>query len=144
MMRVKKTVETATLPEKAHDGDLGYDLFAAEEVRIFPGETKLVSTGIAIQFPDGYGGIIKDRSSIATKLKLFTVAGVIDNGYIGELKVALHNSGYNLQDIKVGDKIAQIILLPTVNFSVIEVDEVISSDGRGEGGFGSTNKPISA
>jgi dUTP pyrophosphatase len=138
MMKVKKLLNTASLPIKAHRGDLGYDLFAAEAVRIFPAETKIVTTGIAIQFPEGYGGIIKDRSSVATKKMLFTVAGVIDNGYIGELKVALHNSGYNLQDIAVGDKIAQLVLIPTVNFPVEEATEIDSSDGRNDRGFGST------
>lgn len=137
-MKIKKLVDEATLPQKAHAGDLGYDLFAAEDISIFPGETKLISTGVAIQFPVGYGGIIKDRSSIATKRKLFTVAGVIDNGYVGELKVALHNSGYNLQKIETGDKIAQLVLIPVTNFSIEEVDEVYSADERGEGGFGST------
>jgi dUTP pyrophosphatase len=137
-MKVKFMHENAKLPQKAHSGDLGYDLFAAENANIYPGETVLVATGVAIQFPEGYGGIIKDRSSVATQRKLFTVAGVIDNGYIGELKVALHNSGYNLQKIKVGDKVAQLILIPTVNFTVEEVDEVFSADNRGQDGFGST------
>jgi dUTP pyrophosphatase len=137
-IKVKKIIETALLPEKAHSGDLGYDLFSAEDVSIFPGETKLVTTGVALQFPIGYGGIIKDRSSMATQRKLFTVAGVIDNGYVGELKVALHNSGYNLQKIESGDKIAQLIFIPVSNFQVHEVSEVYSSDARGEGGFGST------
>jgi dUTP pyrophosphatase len=137
-MKIKKVIDIASLPQKAHAGDLGYDLFAAEDISIFPGETKLISTGVAIQFPVGYGGIIKDRSSIATKRKLFTVAGVIDNGYVGELKVALHNSGYNLQKIETGDKIAQLVLIPVTNFNIEEVEEVYSADQRGEGGFGST------
>jgi dUTP pyrophosphatase len=137
-MKVKRTSPDATLPQKAHEGDLGYDLFAAEDISIFPGETKLISTGVAIQFPVGYGGIIKDRSSIATQRKLFAVAGVIDNGYVGEMKVALHNSGYNLQKIEVGDKIAQLILLPVTNFHIEEVGEVYSADERGARGFGST------
>lgn len=137
-MKVKKISSDAILPQKAHEGDLGYDLFAAEDVSIYPGETKLISTGVAIQFPVGYGGIIKDRSSVATKRKLFSVAGVIDNGYVGEIKVALHNSGYNLQKIEIGDKMAQLILIPVTNFQVEEVKEVYSADERGEGGFGST------
>ena len=137
-MKIKIVVEGATLPQKAHEGDLGYDLFAAEDISIYPGETKLVSTGVAIQFPVGYGGIIKDRSSIATKRKLFNVAGVIDNGYVGEIKFALHNSGYNLQKINFGDKMAQLVLIPVTNFQIEEVDEVYSADERGEGGFGST------
>jgi dUTP pyrophosphatase len=138
IMKIKRVVEGAILPQKAHEGDLGYDLFAAEDVSIYPGETKLISTGVAIQFPIGYGGIIKDRSSVATKRKLFSVAGVIDNGYVGEIKVALHNSGYNLQKIEIGDKMAQLILIPVTNFQVEEVKEVYSADERGEGGFGST------
>ena len=137
-IKAKILVDVAILPQKAHEGDLGYDLFSAEDVSIFPGETKLISTGVAIQFPIGYGGIIKDRSSIATKRKLFSVAGVIDNGYVGEIKVALHNSGYNLQKIEVGDKIAQLVLIPVTNFQVEEVKEVYSADERGDGGFGST------
>jgi dUTP pyrophosphatase len=137
-IKVKRTIDVATLPQKAHEGDLGYDLYAAEDISIYPGETKLVATGVAVQFPIGYGGVIKDRSSIASKRKLFTVAGVIDNGYVGEMKVALHNSGYNLQKINIGDKIAQLVLIPVVSFQVEEVEEVYSSDERGEGGFGST------
>lgn len=137
-MRVKKLVPQAILPQKAHAGDLGYDLFASSWIDIFPDETRLIRTGIAIQFPEGYGGFIKDRSSVATKKGLFTVAGVIDNGYIGEIQVAVHNASQEVVEINVGDKVAQLVLIPTVNFMVQEVDEVVSADQRGEGGFGST------
>ncbi len=147
-MKVKRLSENAVLPQKAHSGDLGYDLFCSEEITLWPGETKLVSTGIAIQFPEGYGGFIKDRSSVATKLQLFTIAGVIDNGYIGELRVALYNGAdadqsatrgqHAWRKISVGDKIAQLVLIPTVNFNVEEVNELVSADQRGTGGFGST------
>lgn len=137
-MKVKRLSENAILPQKAHAGDLGYDLFTNEGVAVFPHETKIIKTGIAIQFPEGYGGFIKDRSSVATKRGLHTVAGVIDNGYIGEICVALHNGTESLVHIRPGEKIAQLVLLPTVNFEVTEVDEVISADQRGEGGFGST------
>ena len=137
-MKVKKLSETAKLPQKAHAGDLGYDLFANEGAAIFPNETKVVKTGIAIQFPAGYGGVIKDRSSVATKKGLFTVAGVIDNGYIGEIGIALYNGTDSLIHVAPGEKIAQLVLIPTVNFEVTEVDEVVSADQRGEGGFGST------
>jgi len=137
-MKVKKLHTLATLPNKAHAGDLGYDLFAVEDTVIYAGETKLVPTGIAIQFPEGYGALIRDRSSVATKRGLFTVAGVIDNGYIGEIKIALHNSTESVDRVAAGEKIAQLVLIPTVNFTVEEVNEVLSSDNRGEGGFGST------
>ncbi len=137
-MKVMKIVSKARLPEKAHAGDLGYDLFSLHEEYIRPNETKLVATGIAIQFPEGYGAFIKDRSSVATKMNLHTVAGVIDNGYIGEIRVALHNSSEDLQKISEGAKIAQLVLIPTVNFGIEEVTELVQQDARGTGGFGST------
>lgn len=137
-MKVKRLYEQSKLPSKAHAGDLGYDLFCTEDIVIYAGETKLVSTGIAIQFPEGYGGIIRDRSSVATKRGLFVVAGVIDNGYTGEIKVALYNSTESVDKIYAGEKIAQLILIPTVNFPVEDVEEISSSDGRNANGFGST------
>ncbi len=137
-MKVKRLSRTATLPQKAHAGDLGYDLFCDEATAIFPAETRVVKTGIAIQFPEGYGGFIKDRSSVATKKGLFTVAGVIDNGYIGEICIALYNGTDSLIHVAPGEKIAQLVLIPTVNFEIEEVDELVSADQRGEGGFGST------
>lgn len=140
MLKVKKLVDCAIVPEKAHTGDLGYDLFASDQVSILAGETTLVPTGISIQFPPGYGALIRDRSSVATKRGLFVVAGVIDNGYTGEIKVALHNSTEGFQTIYKGDKIAQLVLIPTVDFKVELIEELTSNDGRGENGFGSTGK----
>lgn len=137
-MKVKRLSDKALPPQKAHAGDLGYDLFSAEGAAIFPSETKVIKTGIAIQFPEGYGGFIKDRSSVATKKGLFTVAGVIDNGYIGEIAIALRNGTDSLIHVAPGEKIAQLVLIPTVNFGIEEVDELVSADQRGEGGFGST------
>lgn len=137
-MKVKKLRPPAKLPHKAHTGDLGYDLYADSPAAIFPNETKVVTTGIAIQFPAGYGGFIKDRSSVATKKGLHTVAGVIDNGYIGEICIALYNGTESLIHIAPGEKIAQLVLIPTVDFTIEEVFETISADGRGDNGFGST------
>lgn len=137
-MKVKRLSDKALPPQKAHAGDLGYDLYASEATAIFPSETKIVKTDIAIQFPVGYGGLIKDRSSVATKKGLFTVAGVIDNGYIGEICVALYNGTESLIRVNVGEKIAQLVLIPTVNFEIEQVEEIFSSDERGNQGFGST------
>lgn len=139
-MKVKRLSSSAQLPQKAHSGDLGYDLFCSTETVVWPGETRLVPTGIAVQFPDGYGAFLRDRSSVATKLHLFTVAGIIDNGYIGEIKIAFYNGGEDARRILAGEKIAQMVLIPTVNFSVEEVDEIISADERGDSGFGSTGR----
>jgi dUTP pyrophosphatase len=137
-MKVKKLYFDATVPQKAHPGDLGYDLFSCGIVTIYPGQTALVNTGIAIKFPEGYGGMIRDRSSIATKRQLFTVAGIIDNGYTGEIKIALHNGSDTIHRIDHGEKIAQLVLIPTTDFQVEVVDDIESSDGRGKNGFGST------
>ena len=137
-MKVKKLFVDAQLPQKAHAGDLGYDLFSLSITTIHPGQTELVNTGICIQLPEGYGALIRDRSSVATKRNLIIIAGVIDNGYPGEIKIALHNVGDYLQRIEHGEKIAQLILVPTVNFPVEEVLEIQSSDGRNDKGFGST------
>lgn len=139
-MKVKRLVEHAVLPSKAHAGDLGYDLYAADQVTLYAGETHLIPTGISVQFPAGYGGLIRDRSSVATKRNLFNVAGVIDNGYTGEIKIALYNSADGVQTIYRGDKIAQMILIPTVNFEIEEVEDITSTDGRGDNGFGSTGQ----
>lgn len=137
-MKVQRVSEQAKLPTKAHAGDLGYDLYASDQITIYPSETKLIPTGIKVQFPEGYGALIRDRSSIATKKELFVVAGVIDNGYTGEILIALHNVGNNFQTVYMGDKVAQMILINTVDFPVEEVDNVVSMDNRASAGFGST------
>ena len=137
-MKVKKLFDNAILPTKAHAGDLGYDLYAQAPMVIYPGDVGLVPTGISVQFPEGYGALLRDRSSVATKQYLFVVAGVIDNGYTGEIKIALYNSSEEIVNITAGSKIAQMILIPTVNFEIEEVTETTSVDGRGSNGFGST------
>ena len=139
-MKVKRLHDKAILPTKAHDGDLGYDLYSVDSLRLAPRATETVKTGVAIQFPEGYGGIIKDRSSVSTKLKLFTVAGVIDNGYTGELHVAIYNASGFEQTIAPGQKIAQLVLIPVTNFQIQEVDDIETADGRGQDGFGSTGE----
>ena len=138
-LKVKRLTDTARLPEKAHQGDLGYDVFADEDKWIPSGEYKLVSTGISIWSNSyKYGFIIKDRSSIAMK-GLFTHAGVIDAGYTGEIKVLFHNNSSTAIKIEQGDKIAQLIPQPVVNFEVEEVEELFETK-RGKNGFGSTGK----
>jgi deoxyuridine 5'-triphosphate nucleotidohydrolase len=138
MLLVKKIHPNAILPTKAHDGDLGYDLYALDNEVIKHGEITLVRTGIACQFPIGYGALLRDRSSVATKYGAAIVAGVIDNGYTGEILVAMHQIGKLNYHISKGQKIAQMILIPTVNFQVFEVDEIVSADTRAEKGFGSS------
>ena len=138
-LKVKRLTDTAKLPEKAHQSDLGYDVFADEDKWIPYGEYRLISTGISVfNNTYRYGFIIKDRSSIAMK-GLFTHAGVIDAGYTGEIKVFFHNvSGTSIM-IEKGDKIAQLIPTKVINFEVEEVEELFETK-RGKKGFGSTGR----
>ena len=138
-LKVKRHTDTAKLPEQALQGDLGYDVFADEDKWIEPGGYKLVSTGISVHNSSyKYGFIIKDRSSVAMK-GLFTHAGVIDAGYTGEIKVLFHNNSATSIKIEHGDKIAQLVPQPVVNFEVEEVEELFETK-RGKNGFGSTGK----
>ena len=138
-LKVKRLTETAILPEKAHQGDLGYDIFSDEDKWIEPGGYKLVSTGISVHNSSyKYGFIIKDRSSVAMK-GLFTHAGVIDAGYTGEIKVLFHNNSSTAIKIEQGDKIAQLVPQKVISFEVHEVNELFQTQ-RGDNGFGSTGK----
>ncbi len=126
----------ARVPRAAHPGDLGCDLFSAEDVVIPAGGQRKVRTGAALQFPDGWGGIIKDRSSLASK-RVYSSGGVIDAGYRGEVIVILRNGSETDYAIKKDDKIAQIIPVKAQEWQVVEVDELTDTP-RAEGGFGST------
>lgn len=141
-LRVKKLDENAIIPTKAHDGDLGYDLYALEDTLVWHGVTK-VNTGIACEFPEGFGAMIRDRSSMATKAKIFVVAGIIDFAYRGPIIVAFMNPFFNTSDgpytIKKGDKIAQMLLTRVHNFAIEEVTE-LSDTTRADGGFGSSGR----
>ncbi|MBI4666653.1 MAG: dUTP diphosphatase [Nitrospinae bacterium] len=135
-LKVKKLHPAAHPPEKAKPGDLGYDLFALEHVEIPHGQMKPVKTGIAVEFPEGWGGIIKDRSSMALK-RITVSAGVIDHGYRGEIVILLTNSSGEDVTILQDQKIAQLIPCPVTNWKV-EITGQLNDTHRGEGGFGST------
>ncbi|VAX22668.1 Deoxyuridine 5'-triphosphate nucleotidohydrolase [hydrothermal vent metagenome] len=135
-LKVLKLDPTAHPPERANPGDLGYDLFALEHSVIAEGETKALRTGLAFQFPDGFGAIIKDRSSVAVK-GVTVSAGVIDNGYRGEIKVALFNHSGGKFTVERDMKIAQLIPTPVTDWRVTVVERLNDTE-RGEGGFGSS------
>lgn len=135
-LKIMKIVPGAHPPERGHHGDLGYDLFAAERAVIPHGATLAVRTGIAAEFPDGWGAVVKDRSSMALK-GIATLAGVIDHGYRGEIKVVLLNlSGADIK-IEPDQKIAQMIPTPVTDWNVT-VCETLNDTARGANGFGST------
>ena len=122
-------------------GDAGYDLFAVEECRVAPGQRALVETGLHLEIPQGYVGLIKDRSSVAAA-GLHTLAGVIDSAYRGEVKILLVNLADEAVYISAGQKIAQLLIVPVSNPAIDYVDSLddLSSTERGAGRFGSTGE----
>ncbi|MEO2154285.1 MAG: dUTP diphosphatase [Nanoarchaeota archaeon] len=137
ILKVKKLNEDAKLPVKKRKGDAGFDLYSNEEVILKPGERKLISTGIAIEIPKGYFGLIKDRSGLAAKNGLHCLAGVIDSNYRGEVKVVLINLGNEEVKLEKYSRIAQLLIIPVPEFEIEEVDE-LSNTERNEKGFGSS------
>ncbi len=122
-------------------GDAGYDIRSKEELVVRPGEQVLVSTGLYVEIPLGYVGIIKDRSSVA-RAGMRTAAGVIDASYRGEVRVLMENRGLEPFTIHINDRIVQMLVLPVYSDVAQQVDtlDALSSTGRGAGGFGSTGR----
>ena len=143
-INIKRTDETAVIPTRGSDEAAGYDLYAyiSKQSETIPvGETKLISTGISMEIPNGYVGLLYARSGFATKrgLRPANCVGVIDSDYRGEVCVALHNDSKEAQTIHHRDRIAQIVIAPYLSVELNEVDELNSTE-RGIGGFGSTGK----
>ena len=137
-LAVQAKTMTATIPTKAHTTDLGYDLYADGDYTVDAGETVVVSTGIGVGFPPGWGAFVMDRSSVATKLKLVVVGGVIDEAYTGTIHVPLVNNNKFTVTIAHGTKLAQLIPIQTTVFDIVQVSELNVTD-RGDKGFGSSN-----
>ncbi|MFT4213532.1 MAG: dUTP diphosphatase [Microbacterium sp.] len=130
----------AHAPLYAHPGDAGADLVSTEALRLQPGERALVGTGVRIALPDGHVAFVVPRSGLAAKhgITIVNAPGTVDAGYRGEIKVALLNTdAREPYDIAVGDRIAQLIVMPVPRARFIPVDKLPAS-ARGEGGFGST------
>lgn len=134
----QKIDPSAKLPSYAYEGDAGMDLFSCEDLEIAPHSKALISTGLKVAVPKGHGGFVWDKSGIAVKNHIKTMAGVIDSNYRGELKVALTNLGSESYKIKKGEKIAQFIIKPVVNPEVVEIEVLPENETRGEKGFGSS------
>lgn len=140
---VKKLREGAILPTFGSPEAAGADLYACleQDVTIAPGETVFVPTGLAMELPRGYAGLIYARSGLACKRGLAPAnkVGVVDSDYRGEFIVALHNHGTQAQTISTGERIAQLVVTPVLIPEYIEV-ETLSDTQRGAGGFGSTGR----
>lgn len=139
-LKIKKLNSNATIPSYGSKFAAGADLYSCEdELSFAPGETKLVHTGIAMEIPEGFVGLVYARSGIATKRGLAPAnkVGVIDSDYRGEVMVALHNHSNETQTIAANERVAQIVIAPYLAVDFTEVDD-LSDTLRGEGGFGST------
>jgi dUTP pyrophosphatase len=136
-IQIKKLHEDAIIPKYAHNSDAGMDLFSIEELILKPGHRVGVKTGISIGLPQGYVSLIWDKSGVAFKSGIKTMAGVLDSGYRGEYIVVLLNVSNQDFEIKKGQKIAQVLIQKIENPEIEEVKE-LSETSRGEGGFGST------
>jgi len=138
-LKVKKLVEGAQLPRYAHTGeygDLAADLYASEARILEPGSTAAIPTGVAMEFPSTHGALVEDRSGLALK-GVTTLAGVIDPGYRGEIRVVITNLGTQAVEVNPGDRIAQLRIVQRIQAAFEEVDE-LGEAARGAGGFGST------
>ncbi len=138
-LKVKRLSPTATLPRRAHPGDAGLDLYAAVDLDIPPGETRLVGTAIAIELPRGTEAQVRPRSGLALKhsVTVLNTPGTIDEGYRGEVGVILINHGREPFTVHQGMKVAQLVVQPTLAVEVEETTQLGDTE-RGAGGFGST------
>ena len=137
---VEVLITASVLPNYAHPGDAGADLHASEALELAPGARALVGTGVSIALPDGFAAFVVPRSGLAARhgITIVNSPGTVDAGYRGEIKVTLLNTDRTEPfRIAVGDRIAQLIVMPVARATFIPVDRLPGSQ-RGEGGFGST------
>jgi dUTP pyrophosphatase len=141
-LRTTRLRAAARLPSRAHEGDAGLDLYAADAATIAPGERATVATGIAIEVPEGFAGLVLPRSGLAARhgIALVNAPGLIDSGYRGEIRVLLLNTDRDEPfEVKPGERIAQLLLTPVADAEPLEVTELAASV-RGDGGFGSSGR----
>lgn len=138
-LKVKKLNEEAIIPNFAHKGDAGMDLYSIEEVVIPKSETRLIKTGISIELPQWTEAQVRPRSGLALKhsITVLNSPGTIDEGYRGEIGVILINHGKEDFVVTKHMKIAQMVIKPRYEINIEETKDLSNSD-RGEGGFGST------
>ena len=138
-IQIKKLHLDAKIPKFALKGDAGMDLFSVEDAIIAPGERISCKTGIAMKIPEGYVGLVWDKSGISQKFGIKTLGGVIDSNYTGEWLIGLVNLGNENYTIEKGQKIAQVLVQKVEELEVEEVAD-LEETNRGRGVFGSTGK----
>ena len=137
IIKIQKIDSNAKIPDYANTNDAGLDLYSVEDLVLGKGERSAVRTGIKMEIPGGYVGLVWDKSGLALKSGVKTMAGVIDAGYRGEIKVVLINLSNQDFKIKKGQKIAQM-LIQKIEYPGIEEVEELGESVRGENDFGST------
>lgn len=138
-VKIKKLNAEAKLPSYAHPGDAGLDLYSLEDYTLKPGERHIFFSGFALEFSNGYVARVLDKSGLPKNYGLHTMGGVFDSGYRGEYNVNLINLGQEICQIKKGDKVAQLVIMPCAKAEVEEATE-LSGSSRGEGRFGSSGR----
>jgi dUTP pyrophosphatase len=138
-IKVKKIEERAIVPTRSNSDDAGWDLYSITTRPIAPSQRVTIRTGISLEIPEEHVGLIWPRSGMSVKNGIDVLAGVVDSGYRGEIKVCLLNTSREWMDIKEGDRIAQILFQEVPHFKLQEV-EILQNSDRGQGGFGSTGK----
>jgi len=138
-MKLQRIDPDVPMPTYAHEGDAGFDLFAREAVTMQPGEQVQVKTGIALHIPDGYVGLVWDKSGLSHRHALKTLGGVVDAGYRGEVMVGLVNLGDEPYTVEKHHKVAQM-LIQKVERAEFDVVASLDESARGHGSFGSTGK----
>jgi dUTP pyrophosphatase len=141
-LQVRRLRPEASLPGRAYAGDAGLDLASCERAVLAPGERAVVPTGLAVAIPEGFAGFVQARSGIAARHGIAVVnsPGLVDSGYRGELRVVLLNTDRNETFVvEVGDRIAQLVVLPVPELELVEVDELPDSE-RSVRGFGSSQR----
>jgi len=139
-LAIRRLREDAIIPERAYAGDAGLDLAACERVELAPGERATVGTGLAVAIPEGYAGFVQPRSGLAARhgITIVNTPGLVDSGYRGELRVILLNTDTRQSFVvERGMRIAQLVVVPTPEFELLEVEELPESE-RGVRGFGSS------
>lgn len=131
-----KLDEGAYTPERAHAADAGLDLRAMDEQIVFAGCWAIFDTGVHVEIPEGYVGMLKSKSGLNVNHGLLS-EGVIDSGYTGSIKVKLYNHSGDSYRVRAGDKISQLVILPIIT-PEIEFVSCLEETERGDGGFGST------
>lgn len=136
-----KLDERAIVPTFGTEYAAGADLYVLEGAEILSGETHWFNTGIALEIPEGYVGLVFARSSLGTKRGLApaNMVGVIDSDYRGEIRVVLRNYSNETQHVDTGERVAQLVIVPYLPVDYIETDSLEETD-RGDSGFGSTGK----